>query len=328
MDNRVQKSATYCGVCPDVLNEVLVEWNQDQELVPNWLATSRTLEVISKARRSQYDDYSDDMWRRGTEMQVDMDEPLVWFWWQFLCSMQVTKACSILLFSRASGLTSEESDTGKNTSLRPIVEDGFDPKLVWPLNMWSMLREWCIHRDRTTAMATRTTSTRTTRELEPWRINISTDRYEAVMTHERCCIANEALRFPFHAFEFEPWKVQDTGKFKLSRVQVGCDICPSHWTSIAYTSAQYLRPRATGMRDLVMEWQKRANRDRETLGMQRSFTQYLTWMYNKGFFSLWVTEPQMVRRYREIIHFLTVFGSRNERVDVKPIILHIHASAV
>jgi len=52
-------------------------------------------------------------------------------------------------------------------------------------------------------MATRTTSTRTTRELEPWRINISTDRYEAVMTHD---IANEieALRFPFHAFESDP----------------------------------------------------------------------------------------------------------------------------
>jgi len=165
MDNRVQKSATYCGVCPGVLNEIVVERNQDQELVPNWLATSRTLEVLSKARRSQYDDYSNDMWRWGTEMQVDMDEPLVWFWWQFLCSMQVTKACSILLFSRESGLTVGESDTGKNTSLRFIYEDGFDPKLGWTSHD-SVLREWLIHRDRTTAMTTRTESTQI--ELEPW----------------------------------------------------------------------------------------------------------------------------------------------------------------
>jgi len=234
MDNRVQNSATYCGVCPDVLNEIFVEWNQDQELVPNWLATSRTLEVISKARRSQYDDYSDDMWRWGTWRQVDMDEPLVWFWWQFLCSMQVTKACSILLFSRASGSTSGESCTGKNTSLRLIFEDGFDPKLVWPLNMWFVVREWCIHRDRTTEMATRTASNRTTRELGPWRLSISTDRYEATMTHERRCIANE-IRIRGPSLSFSCF---------CNLNQIGSDAIPPHWTSTELMPAQYLWPHA------------------------------------------------------------------------------------
>ena len=112
--------------------------------------------------------------------------------------MQVTKACSILLFSRASGLTVGESDTGKNTSLRFIYEDEFDPKLggtSHDLNMWSVLREWCIHRDRTTAMTTRTESSRI--ELEPWGINFSTDQDEAAITHERCRIANENRGHPF-----------------------------------------------------------------------------------------------------------------------------------
>ena len=78
--------------------------------------------------------------------------------------MQVTKACSILLFSRESGLTAGESDTGKNTSLGFIYEDGFDPKLGWTSHD-SGLREWFIHRDRTTTMTTRTESTPI--ELEP-----------------------------------------------------------------------------------------------------------------------------------------------------------------
>jgi len=58
------------------------------------------------------------------------------------------------------------------------------------LDVVSLLRASCIHRDRTTVMAHRTASAHTRRELEPSnQRSINLD--EAAMTHEKFCIADK-----------------------------------------------------------------------------------------------------------------------------------------
>jgi len=101
--------------------------------------------------------------------------------------MQVTKACNIPSFSRKTGSASGGSCIGKKVSLKVILLSDTELELVYhDLKLRFVVRkELCIHNDRTAAVATKTASARTRRELKLEVYDrLNRDEMETAVTHE------------------------------------------------------------------------------------------------------------------------------------------------